>query len=356
MTEISALDANSALTAIIKALETNATMKASTKSEWAKDLTQVKALIQRLDKERFKLECQLATAKRDNDLVKEIRQLKDELKSTPPQSYAKATLQNCDALNIRSTPQTNTTKNDEMKGIILTVSTVNNGDLKDTLKKLRTVTTTIKPIQTWQVKSGAVRLKMRSYTDAKTVRNELEKAGLKARLPKKFLPRLKIFDVPTEFEESEVASRLGITEPVLINVEKGKRNESKNIIFSVKPSTFAQWRGRKLNLATFIDCKMTESLDVQQCGHCLGLGHSSKKCPIKAADKECKCAHCGGDGHRQNDCPSKTGENATEPTCTLCKHENRTDTGHNAYSDNCPVRQHFLRTRLDHTIYDDDQL
>ena len=49
MTEISALDANSALTAIIKALETNVTMKASTKSEWAKDLTQVKTLIQRLD-------------------------------------------------------------------------------------------------------------------------------------------------------------------------------------------------------------------------------------------------------------------------------------------------------------------
>lgn len=159
--------------------------------------------------------------------------------------------------------------------------------------------------------------------------------------PKKKLPKIKIFDVPsTKDSDQEVLESLRLQN--FPNIESTNFHKNIKIVYKVGPKnkTTHHWvlemnpdllrDFHRLNGRIYLhwqSLKIIDHIIVARCYKCQRYGHLAKECRT-ALDT---CGHCAVEGHTFNDCPEKR----WDFKCVNCLRANQ-DHKHNVNSTTCP--------------------
>lgn len=202
------------------------------------------------------------------------------------------------------------------------------------------------------IKGGGVVVETASETEKKKLADSpgLAESGLRLEEPKKFDPRVILYDVPNRITdenllksmyEKNVSMVIGWNEYVKrVRVVKRMNQEGQtvsNIIIELP----AVCRNKLLTdgrvYAEWMSFKVCIWERVSRCFKCLGYGHMAKDCK-----SEKLCWRCGRAGHLAKVCRDRE-------DCVNCRIRKR-HSGHSAVSPACPEfewRLKLLRARMD---------
>ncbi|XP_023212315.1 uncharacterized protein LOC111615146 [Centruroides sculpturatus] len=188
--------------------------------------------------------------------------------------------------------------------------------------------------------------------------NEINNMGnLTARLPKKILPKVTIFNIPASLNKQDIIEGLfDQNEPITKtyqNVEEFGKNINIKSKFGRKPEV-NHWicevtpdlrklllKLKKVNL-DWVRCSVEEYYSIIQCYKCCKYGHIAREC---SSDRN-HCNHCGGD-HRYSECKNKN----TAPNCINCIRNKSNSFAHRANHPTCAERQKIIRAITSRTDY-----
>ena len=167
----------------------------------------------------------------------------------------------------------------------------------------------------------------------------LAKAGLTVSRNAGTMPRVLLYDVPSDMTGEQIAETVrrqnfedvpaaDIARMMKFVFKSGSRDKDVvNCVFEVTPELRKRMLSRGRLYIGWGSCRVIDSLDATRCFKCQSHGHVAKAC---RAEQE-TCAHCAASGHDIKDCPSKE----LPATCANCKKAGR-KAKHSAGSRMCP--------------------
>lgn len=196
-----------------------------------------------------------------------------------------------------------------------------------------------------KIRNGGIALEL-PRTQVRAVAEKLNET-LSTHVPKKKLPKIKIFEVPTT-KESDVAVQESIRKQNFPGTEERefhcnikpvykvgrKHNPTHHWVLELSLNLLKEFR--KLGGRIFLgwqSLKVIEHIIVARCYRCQRYGHLAKDCksPVDV------CGHCAKDNHAFEDCP----EENWNFSCANCLRA-KSDHKHNVNSVTCPS---YIRER-----------
>lgn len=188
---------------------------------------------------------------------------------------------------------------------------------------------------------------------------KIKELGVEAKIPKKRLPRVIIYDIPSDMPETEIVENfwkqnaLGIRKekqtfkPIFKNGPKNK--ETVNWIAEVSPAVYAEVLAEGRVFLDFASCNAREWISLTRCNKCQAFGHIARDCSAK----DDNCSYCGEKGHRFEDCQVQKASGP--PKCYNCERAKQ-KSDHPATYRNCPAYLRGVERLRDQTLYQDDGL
>lgn len=190
-----------------------------------------------------------------------------------------------------------------------------------------------------KIRNGGVAIEV----DADQAQKVSERLGnqFRAREPTKRLPKIKIFDVPLSYSETELKQLIydqNLLDEGVVSADDFDRGF--RLLFKTGPKNdlTAHWIAEvnnqvRINLLKsgriYLDwssCKVIDHFIVNRCFKCQRFGHLARDCNLKDT-----CSHCATEGHSFSQCPEKTWSYKCA-NCARFKLESR----HNVNSLECP--------------------
>lgn len=152
---------------------------------------------------------------------------------------------------------------------------------------------------------------------------KLANAGLKVATATKRRPRLHLYDVPRQMEESEILSSIKkqnlddmssakVAEELRLAFRTGaKTGETVNWVIEVTPEMRSTLLLKKRLYIGWRSCRVADFAEATRCFKCQAFGHIAKFC---RKEKEV-CGHCGEEGHSFLSCKEKS----KAAVCVNCK-------------------------------------
>lgn len=208
----------------------------------------------------------------------------------------------------------------------------------------------IRPIS----KGGVLVEAASSQAAGKIFENQAMKdGGFQVARPKVALPKVMIYDVPSDISEDEVRNCLRSQNPILRpsdeTIQAGLRlvkrmpvrdRSVEHWVLECNPAVRDWLMSEGRVYIDWSSCRVKDFLNVTRCYNCQGYGHSSKFCRGKRT-----CAHCVGD-HDRKDCPSKE----KNFPCPACAKVNRKEQ-HYVNDTMCPVYRRAAEDSVRRTDY-----
>lgn len=180
------------------------------------------------------------------------------------------------------------------------------------------------------LKDKTIILDLEGEEDIKVIKSQLENSNiLMMRQPGKILPRIILYDVPTEIKDDVLIEKLidknlpveyskddFLKEiKVLFKIKPGGKNaDSKkglnNVVLGVSGRVRNYILGQERVFVGFRSFRVQEFISVTRCYKCQGYGHTSAVCRRETEI----CGHCAMEGHGYKQCPNK----AEEAKCYNC--------------------------------------
>lgn len=183
---------------------------------------------------------------------------------------------------------------------------------------------------------------------------KLASAGLKVVAGSKRRPRLQIYDVPRETEESEILSSIrkqnldGMTpakvaEEICLAFKTGpKTGETVNWVIEATPEMRETLLKKGKLYIGWRSCRVADFAEATRCFKCQSFGHIAKYC---RKEKEV-CGHCAEEGHTFANCTKKN----TTAICTNCKSKGK-PFDHESKDKKCPMYRAALTRVISQTNY-----
>ncbi|XP_023216364.1 uncharacterized protein LOC111618966 [Centruroides sculpturatus] len=175
--------------------------------------------------------------------------------------------------------------------------------------------------------------------------------------PKKKLPHLVIYSVPSEITREELSrciynqndrigeiySEVEFIDNFRVKFRMGKRGKYYNnwVIQATPKLRLHLLKIEKISVQ-WSKCRISDFYPVLQCFRCCRFGHSSTSCSQEAST----CSHCAGQ-HNFKDCTNKN----KPAVCCNCKHDNPSNCGHNARDSICKVYNKIKNNIIQRTDY-----
>lgn len=186
----------------------------------------------------------------------------------------------------------------------------------------------------------------------------IKELGAKVNLENKRLPRIIIYDVPSDLEQEKIVELFWT-----INAKKLDPNKQHfSLVFKTGPRgrDTVHWVAevspavRNEILAegrVFLDwssCNVRDWVAVTRCNKCQGFSHIEKFCPATVVN----CGYCSERGHVSGDCPKqKTGG---PPKCINCSKTNSAS-NHPTNDKDCPSYKRAIERLVMRTKYNDNE-
>ena len=194
----------------------------------------------------------------------------------------------------------------------------------------------------------------REHADIIRKNSELSKKNI-IREPTKRLPRMVIYNVPSEIKKEELIDTIAEQNPRL-GEELGDLKKVIKPAFQLgkKDMEYTHWvvemqpevRNillKKDKLYIYLNsCRVKDFTSQTKCYKCFGFGHIANKCNASAST----CGHCAMKGHIYKDCPNRK----SAAKCANCARRNlRSD--HSVQDSSCPSYQKYIKTAIGNTLY-----
>ncbi|CAK9820511.1 Uncharacterized 50 kDa protein in type I retrotransposable element R1DM [Anthophora quadrimaculata] len=183
---------------------------------------------------------------------------------------------------------------------------------------------------------------------------KLETAGLKVGLPPRKKPRMIIYSIPTDKQDSEIMKAIHnqnfenlttekFAEDFILAFKTGDKSRTRvNWVVEVTPEIRETLKKSGKVFIEWNACNTQDFLAVSRCYKCQAFGHVSKFCTAK----EDTCGHCAQTGHVYKDCKSKS----QNPSCANCKRANKPH-NHCSRDKDCPAYENAIRTYINRIDY-----
>lgn len=213
-------------------------------------------------------------------------------------------------------------------------------DLSKALKKeVDPKTSGLRVMRVTNIKNAGVAIELHPDEKLEKAEEILNKCA-NTRQPKKSLPKIIIYDVPTEY--TPVTLTEDIFEQNIKNMEWADFEKSFKPVFKTGPRgkettnwvievTGKLYRDLLQDQRIFLHweaLKCKEFLSILRCYKCQRFGHMAKDCRATGPT----CGYCANTGHTYENCMSKD----PQPTCAVCKAGNKR-ANHDGRSSECPT-------------------
>ncbi|XP_023210033.1 uncharacterized protein LOC111612967 [Centruroides sculpturatus] len=206
---------------------------------------------------------------------------------------------------------------------------------------------------------GGVALEIGNSEDANKLEHFIKKEmpQIIIRKPKKKLPHLAIYSVPSELTREEIPlciyhqnelfgeyfSEDEFMDNFKIKFRLGKKGKNyNNWVIQVSPQIRIQLLKFDKTSVQWSKCRISDFFPVLQCLHCCRFGHLSSSC----SQEDPTCSHCSGN-HSFRDCTNKD----KPAICCNCKHEGSSVSGHNARDSSCKLYTRIKNNLIQQTDY-----
>lgn len=209
-----------------------------------------------------------------------------------------------------------------------------------------------------QTAKGLV-IKTQTKEEAKKVMQSegIKRLGAQVRLEEKRLPRMIVYDVPSDIEVTKISELFWavnaqnldkskeIFKPIFRTGPRGK--ECVHWVIEVSPAIREEIMMEGRVFLDWASCNARDWISVTRCNKCQGFGHVEKFCSAKV----CNCAFCGERGHAIGECPTQ--KSSGQPKCINCARTN-IKANHPATNKDCPSYKRALDRLVARTMYTDD--
>lgn len=178
---------------------------------------------------------------------------------------------------------------------------------------------------------------------------KLTELGVNISFKPQRLPRMIIYDVPSEYDADSIKAIFWSQNGKSLNKDVDKFNPvfktgargqaTVNWVVEVNHTTRKELNREGRVFFEWHSCRIKDWIQISQCYKCLGFGHIARDCKAP----KFKCGHCADEGHEAKVCPGLV-ENKP-PKCTNCSKVKK-DANHPATAKECPFRMKAIERRI----------
>lgn len=202
-----------------------------------------------------------------------------------------------------------------------------------------------------KIRDGGVAIEVATLQQADKLLKSLE-GVVKASLPRKRLPKMQIFDVPSDISPEDLVESIRVSQaqdtPPEIFRDKlkficrtGPRGQpTTNMVFEAAPDFYNEVLSLGRIFMMWTSHKVRPFFGIARCFKCQRYGHISKNCHAT----QDTCGHCTRQGHTHHDCPTRR----LDPTCPNCPAGRNK---HSVASPNCPALEREKQRIIQLTDY-----